>query len=47
MDGELVPLEIVMQLVESHMASNMASAGVILDGFPRNMQQVTEFENKV
>lgn len=46
-DGELVPLNIVMQLVESHMASHMGSAGIIIDGFPRNTQQATEFENKV
>lgn len=46
-DGELVPLNIVMQLVESHMASHMGSTGIIIDGFPRNTQQATEFENKV
>lgn len=45
--GEMVPLDIVMKVVESHMASNMNAIGVILDGFPRDMTQAAEFENKV
>lgn len=46
-NGELVPLDIVMKIVESHMASNMTAGGIILDGFPRDMTQAAEFENKV
>lgn len=42
-----MPQEIVMKYVESHIADNMDKVGLILDGFPRNMSQVTEFENKV
>lgn len=45
--GEMVPLDIVMKFVESHMASHIAVPGVILDGYPRDMTQVTEFEAKV
>lgn len=45
--GEMVPLDIVMKVVESHMAANMTAIGVILDGFPRDMTQAAEFENKV
>lgn len=45
-EGELVPLDVVLQMVESHMAANMGCEGVVIDGFPRNMQQATEFENK-
>lgn len=45
--GELVPMEIIMRIVESHMAANITALGIILDGFPRNMEQVTQFEAKV
>ncbi|RZC14242.1 adenylate kinase isoenzyme 5, partial [Asbolus verrucosus] len=44
--GEMVPLDIVMKFVESHMASNITAPGIILDGFPRDMTQATEFEAK-
>ncbi|XP_063914034.1 adenylate kinase isoenzyme 5 [Zophobas morio] len=44
--GEMVPLDIVMKFVESHMASNITTPGIILDGFPRDMTQATEFEAK-
>lgn len=46
-EGELVNLDVVLGMVESHMQANMSCEGVIVDGFPRNMQQATEFENKV
>lgn len=46
-NGEMVPLDIVMKFVESHMASNINASGIILDGFPRDMAQATEFEAKV
>lgn len=46
-EGELVPQDIVMKYVESHIADNMDKEGIILDGFPRDMSQVTEFETKV
>ncbi|KAJ8978768.1 hypothetical protein NQ317_017492 [Molorchus minor] len=45
-NGELVPQDIVMRYVESHMADNMDKEGIILDGFPRDMVQVSEFETK-
>ncbi|XP_018571141.1 adenylate kinase isoenzyme 5 [Anoplophora glabripennis] len=45
-NGEMVPQEIVMKYVESHIADNMDKEGIILDGFPRDMLQATEFENK-
>lgn len=46
-NGEMVPLDIVMKYVESHMGDNMEADGIILDGFPRDMTQATEFETKV
>ncbi|KAJ8920692.1 hypothetical protein NQ315_004831, partial [Exocentrus adspersus] len=44
--GEMVPEDVVMKYVESHMAANMDKEGVILDGFPRDMSQAIQFENK-
>lgn len=46
-EGEFVPREMVMKYVESHIADNMDKEGIILDGFPRDMSQVAEFEHKV
>lgn len=45
--GEMVPLNIVMKTVESHMAANINAPGIILDGFPRDMTQAGEFEARV
>lgn len=45
--GEMVPQDIVMQLVEQQVLLNRDTDGIILSGFPRNFDQVDEFENKV
>lgn len=45
--GELVPFDIVMKMVEQQMNENISANGVIMDGYPRDMTQVTEFEAKV
>jgi len=37
----------MLQLVESQMTTNMAAQGILMDGFPRDMTQVHEFESKV
>ncbi|XP_063233560.1 adenylate kinase isoenzyme 5 [Bacillus rossius redtenbacheri] len=44
--GEMVPQTCVLQLVESQMRTNMSAQGILMDGFPRDINQVTEFENK-
>ncbi|XP_051173250.1 adenylate kinase isoenzyme 5 [Leptopilina boulardi] len=44
--GEMVPQDIVMQLVEQQVLLNRDTDGIILSGFPRNFSQVDEFENK-
>ncbi|XP_018336162.1 adenylate kinase isoenzyme 5 isoform X2 [Agrilus planipennis] len=44
--GELVPLEIILKIVESYIAANANALGILLDGYPRNMQQAIEFEEK-
>ncbi|KAK9731388.1 hypothetical protein QE152_g13691 [Popillia japonica] len=45
-NGEMVPLDIIMKIVESHMGEYISSPGIILDGFPRDLNQVAEFESK-
>ncbi|KAK4879953.1 hypothetical protein RN001_008099 [Aquatica leii] len=44
--GELVPFDIVLKILEMHMNANMAASGIIIDGYPRDMTQITEFEAK-
>ncbi|XP_065172153.1 adenylate kinase isoenzyme 5 isoform X2 [Atheta coriaria] len=44
--GELVPQDIIMKMMESHIAANSNTPGIILDGYPRNMTQANEFEAK-
>lgn len=46
-NGELVPKDIVLRYVDTQIAENMGKDGIILDGFPRDMTQVSEFEVKV
>lgn len=45
--GEMVPQDIVMQLVEQQVVLNRDNDGIIIDGFPRDLSQVQEFESKV
>nr|CAD7412452.1 unnamed protein product [Timema cristinae] len=44
--GDMVPQTFVLQLVESQMRTNMSAQGILMDGFPRDMNQVSEFETK-
>ncbi|KDR22222.1 hypothetical protein L798_01828, partial [Zootermopsis nevadensis] len=44
--GEMVPQTFVLQLVESQMTTNMSAQGILMDGFPRDMNQVYDFESK-
>ncbi|XP_076670567.1 adenylate kinase isoenzyme 5 [Andrena cerasifolii] len=44
--GELVPQDLVMQVVEQQIILNRDTDGVIIDGYPRDINQVQEFENK-
>lgn len=45
--GEMVPRDIVMQLVEQQILLNRDSDGIVMDGYPRDLNQVQEFETKV
>jgi len=38
-EGELVPDDIMIKMIETHMYDDGAKAGVILDGFPRTLKQ--------
>nr|XP_031846425.1 adenylate kinase isoenzyme 5 isoform X4 [Nomia melanderi]XP_031846426.1 adenylate kinase isoenzyme 5 isoform X4 [Nomia melanderi]XP_031846427.1 adenylate kinase isoenzyme 5 isoform X4 [Nomia melanderi] len=44
--GELVPQDIVMQVLEQQIILNRDTDGVIIDGYPRDLTQVEEFQNK-
>ncbi|KAF5294183.1 hypothetical protein FQR65_LT10894 [Abscondita terminalis] len=44
--GELVPFDIVMKILEMQLNANLTASGIIIDGYPRDMTQVTEFEAK-
>jgi adenylate kinase len=42
--GELVPDEIVLHLIEEHLANDDISNGFLLDGFPRNLHQAADLD---
>lgn len=44
--GEMVPHDIVMQLIEQQILLNRDSDGIVIDGYPRDLNQVQEFETK-
>ncbi|KAK0079193.1 hypothetical protein PV325_001612 [Microctonus aethiopoides] len=44
--GEIVSQEIIMQLIEQQVLLNRDNDGIIIDGFPRDLNQVQEFESK-
>lgn len=44
--GEMVPQDIVMQVVEQQVVLNRDTDGIIIDGYPRDFNQVQEFETK-
>lgn len=45
--GEMVPQDIAIQVVEQQIILNRDTDGIIIDGYPRDLNQVQEFENKV
>ncbi|XP_054283474.1 uncharacterized protein LOC129000537 [Macrosteles quadrilineatus] len=44
--GDLVTQDPVLQLVETHLNTNMNAQGILIDGFPRDIDQVRYFEDK-
>lgn len=45
--GELVSSDLVMQLLEQQILQNRDANGIVVEGFPRNLNQARDFENKV
>ena len=45
--GEMVPTDIVLQIIEDEIWKNQDSDGIVIDGYPRDSQQVEEFEERV
>ncbi|XP_039278918.1 uncharacterized protein LOC111048840 [Nilaparvata lugens] len=45
-NGEMAPAEMVERIVDEQIASNSTAAGVLLDGYPRDIAQVEGFEEK-
>ena len=41
--GELVPDQVVIDMIVPHVAEAAAAGGYLLDGFPRNVEQATAF----
>jgi adenylate kinase (isozyme 1 subfamily) len=46
-EGKLVPLEVTLSLLETAMLKITNSSGFLIDGFPREINQGTEFECKI
>lgn len=45
--GLMVPKDVVMQIIEQQVLLNRDADGIIIEGFPKDMDQVEAFENKV
>ena len=45
--GEMVPEKSIHLILETNLKQFSDKTGIIIDGFPRNMQQVKYFEDKV
>jgi len=45
--GEMVPHDVVMQLLEQQILLNRDTDGIVMDGYPRDLNQVQEFQSKV
>ncbi len=45
--GDLLPDEVILPIVDSHVSEHEAHDGYIMDGFPRNLEQAKAFNHKV
>lgn len=43
----MVKKESIDRIIETHLVSLSNKKGIIIDGFPRNLKQVHDFEEKV
>jgi hypothetical protein len=46
-EGKMVPLQVVLNVLKARLAGLDGTRCVLIDGFPREMQQALEFEQKV
>jgi len=46
-NGEMVSKKTVDRLIETQLKLSINKKGVIIDGYPRDMEQVKYFQNKV
>lgn len=46
-NGELVTESIIRRMLDTEMDNMGGKAGIIIDGYPRNLEQAKYFENKV
>ena len=45
--GELVPNETILEMIKDAMFAHPESNGFLIDGYPRQVEQGVEFENKI
>lgn len=45
--GEMAPEKSLNQMLDNNIRQLQEKTGIIIDGYPRNLQQVKYFENKV
>ncbi|KAJ3237094.1 hypothetical protein HDU81_009974 [Chytriomyces hyalinus] len=46
-EGKIVPMEIMLSLLKTAIFANSDAPGILVDGFPRAMDQVIEFERTI
>lgn len=45
--GEMIKKQSIDRIIETHLVNLADKSGIIIDGYPRDLQQVMDFEAKV
>lgn len=45
--GEMITKQSIQKILQTHLVNLSEKKGIIIDGYPRDIKQVTEFEEKV
>lgn len=45
--GEMINKQSIQKILETHLVNLSDRKGIIIDGYPRDIKQVTDFEEKV
>lgn len=45
--GEMINKQSIQKILQTHIINLSGKKGIIIDGYPRDMKQVTDFEDKV